>query len=264
MSTQYIIDAHAHTGYPNVFFSPEVDAEHLLSRMNKYNILYAVNLVSMTTLTETQRPALERSRREFEESGKRLFYCGFYDPRRSETDITLLREAADWPGFVGIKIHPSFNGVPADDDTYDPVWKFAFERNLPIVAHTWSVSSYNPAQKLSTPDRFEPFVKKYPSVRFVLGHSGGRGGGRTDAVRMVNEYENVYMDFGGDVYDYRYFENMAEDVPHNKVLYGSDYPWLDQRSHLTRVFLSDIPLEFKQKILYDNALEVYRLEDKKC
>ena len=177
MNEMYIIDAHAHTGYMNVFFSPEVDAEHLLLRMNSLNILYAINLCSMKTLAGEQRAELEKARKEFEESGKRLYYCGFFNPNRGAEDIELLTEAAAWPGFVGIKIHPSFNKVTADDDSYSPIWKFASQRDLPIVAHTWSVSSYNPVQKLSTPDKFERFVKEFPGVRFVLAHSGGRGGG---------------------------------------------------------------------------------------
>lgn len=256
----FIIDAHAHTGFTNQFFSPEVDAASLLKRMNQLNIQYAVNLVSMETLSGEQRPELEKSHREFEESGGRIFYCGFFDPRRGNEDITLLTEFKNRPGFTGIKIHPSFCSVSADDVSYEPVWRFAGKNSLPIVAHTWSVSSYNPVQKLSTPDKFEPFVRKYPGVKFVLGHSGGRGEGRYDAIRMAKGYENVYMDFGGDVFCYRYFEWMAEQVPENKILFGSDYPWLDQRAHLTRVYLADIPTGLKGKIFRENALEVFEFE----
>lgn len=262
MNDLFIIDAHTHTGYPNVFYSPEVTADALLHRMDKLKIQYCVNLCSMKTLVGEQMPELEKARHQFEESGGRLFYCGFFDPRRSDEDLSALKTAAEWPGFAGIKIHPSFNNISADDDAYIPVWSFAADRDLPIVAHTWSVSSYNPAQKLSTPDKFERFVREFPNVRFVIAHSGGRTGGRLDAVRMVKEYGNVYMDFGGDVYDYRYMEKMERDVPHNKILFGSDYPWLDQRSHLSRVYLSDIPVEFMQKIFRDNALEVYKLEER--
>ena len=78
---------------------------------------------------------------------------------------------------------------------------------------------------------------------------------------MVNEYENVYMDFAGDIYCYEYFEKMERSVPENKVIFGSDYPWLDQRSHLTRVYLANISTSLKGKIFRENALAVYRLED---
>jgi uncharacterized protein len=262
MKNLFIIDAHAHTGYPNYFFAPEINSEQLLGRMDTLNIQYAINLCSMHLLVTDKKIAeLKKARKEFENSNGRIFYLGFFDPRNSTHDLMALKEAKSWPGFKGIKIHPSFNGVSADDASYEPVWKFASEHNLPIVAHTWSVSSYNPVQILSTPDKFEKFVKKYPDVRFILGHSGGRGTGRFEAVRMANEYKNVYMDFAGDIYCYRYFENMAESVPDNKVLFGSDYPWLDQRSHLTRVFLADISTALKRKIFRENALEVYRLEN---
>jgi predicted TIM-barrel fold metal-dependent hydrolase len=255
----FIIDAHVHTGYPNLFFAPETDAPSLLTRMDQFHIQYALNLCSMRALVRDLQGEMERAAREFEESGNRIFYCGFYSPKR-EGDLKLLEKASGFPGFRGIKIHPSFDGVPADDNAYEAVWEFAAHHDLPIIAHTWSVSSYNPVQVLSTPDKFERFVKKYPPVRFVLGHSGGRGEGRLQAIRMAREYDNVYMDFGGDIYCYGYFERMSTELPPNKVLFGSDYPWIDCRSHLTRVFLADISTDLKRRILRGNALEVYRLE----
>jgi predicted TIM-barrel fold metal-dependent hydrolase len=214
----------------------------------------------MRSLVGDQRGELEKAAQEFETSGRRIFYLGFFNPKRSD-DLKLIEEASALPGFKGIKIHPSFNTVSADDDAYEPIWELAARLELPIVAHTWSVSSYNPVQVLSTPDKFERYVKKYSKVRFVLGHSGGRGDGRLQAIRMAREYDNVYMDFGGDIYCQRYFEQVAAELPENKVLFGSDYPWIDCRSHLTRVYMADISTHLKRRILRENALEVYRLED---
>jgi len=262
MKNLFIIDAHAHTGFPNKFFSPEIDSVSLLRRMDQFQIQYSINLCCMRTLAGHQYQELEKAVKEYEKSNCRIFYLGFYDPRRKEEDLAVVKEAVGWPGFKGIKIHPSFNKTSADDDAYEPIWKFAADYDLPIVAHSWSVSSYNPVQALSTPEKFEKFVKKYPDVRFILGHSGGRGEGRFEAIRMANEYKNVYMDFGGDIYCYHYFEKMAMDVPENKVLFGTDYPWFDHRSQLTRVYLAGIRTSLKRKILRDNALEVYRLESK--
>ena len=259
MSSPFIVDAHVHTGYPGIFFSTEVDAAALLRRMDRLQIQYAVNLCSMHSLQGASVAELEKARREYEQSGGRIFYCGFFDPRRAEADLAVLEAGVGLPGFRGIKIHPSFNKVSADDPRYDSVWRFAHEHDLPIVAHTWSVSSYNPVQVLSTPDKFEPYVKKYPRVRFVLGHSGGRGEGRLQAIRMAREYPNVYVDLSGDIYCLGYFASMAAAGLLDRVLFGSDYPWIDARSHLTRVYLADLPVEAKRAILRDNALAVYRL-----
>jgi len=257
----FIIDAHVHTGFVNKFFSPEVDSASLLKRMDQFSIQYSINLCSMEAIWDQKRSDLEKARNEYQQSNGRIFYLGFFDPTKKEKDLSLLKEVVEWPGFAGIKIHPTFSGVAADDERYEPVWQFAADKNLTLVAHTWSVSMYNPAQVLSTPEKYEKFVKKYPHVRFVMGHSGGRGTGRWKAVRMANEYPHVYMDIAGDIFCYQYFEKMSEKVSQNKILFGTDYPWLDHRSHLTRVFLARVSTEFKRKILRNNALEVFGLPE---
>jgi predicted TIM-barrel fold metal-dependent hydrolase len=255
----FIIDAHSHTGYPNIFYCPEVGARELLRRMDQFSIRYSLNLGSARNLLGASVEEMETARREYEESGGRLFYCGFFDPRRASEDIGVLAKVAGWEGFRGIKIHPSFNRVSADDKRYQAVWEFARDHDLPIVAHTWSASSYNPVQVLSTPDKFEHFAAKFPSVRFVLAHSGGRGEGRREAIRMTKQYANVFMDFGGDIYCRRYFEDLDKEGILGKVLFGTDYPWMDHRSHLTRVYLAHISAEAKQAVFCGTAQAVYKL-----
>jgi predicted TIM-barrel fold metal-dependent hydrolase len=262
MSDAFIVDAHVHTGYPNQFFSPEVDAKSLLARMDQFSVRCSINLSSMRALLGDVREEMEREQREYEESGGRLFYCGFYDPGRGKEDLAVLEKASRWSGMKGIKIHPSFANVAGDDPRYEPVWRFATEHRLPIVSHTWSISSYNPAQALSTPNRFEPMVEKFPAARFVLAHSAGKGAGRREAVRMAAEYPGVYMDCAGDIHDRHYFENMATAGLERKVLFGTDYPWIDIRSHLAAAYLAGISTEARLRILRDNAVEVFRLEKK--
>jgi len=46
-----------------------------------------------------------------------------------------------------------------------------------------------------------------------------------------------------------------------KILFGTDFPWMDHRSHLGRLYLARISAEAKRRILRDNALEVFRLEE---
>jgi predicted TIM-barrel fold metal-dependent hydrolase len=260
VSSPFIVDAHVHTGFPGMFFSPEVDARSLLRRMDSLGIQRAVNLGSMRNLLGGSTAEMEKARAEHEESEGRIFFCGFFDPTRGAEDLAVLERAVSLSGFRGIKIHPSFNKIPADDARYDAVWSFASDHDLPIVAHTWSVSSYNPVQALSTPEKFEGYIRKYRHVRFVLAHSGGRGAGRLEAIRLAKLYPNVYMDFGGDIYCRRYFETAAREGILDRVMFGSDYPWIDARSHLARVYLADIPTAAKRAILRDNAVKVYGLE----
>jgi len=198
-------------------------------------------------------------RRAYEESQGRLCYLGVFDPRSAPECLGALAAAVARPGFVGLKLHPSWHRTLADDPGYERAWAFAAEHDLPILAHSWSVSDYNPAQRYSTPERFESYVRRFPQVRLVLGHAGGRGLGRKEAVRMANEYPNVFLDFAGDVYCYRLLETLVATVPPEKILYGSDFPWMDSSTQLPRVLLADIDDQAKKKILVDNAVAVYRI-----
>ena len=256
MSDLPIIDAHLHVGEPGCFFAPETSAEQVLVRMDKLGVCAAV-CCDQLTISQGCGAGLEGHRQMFDKSGGRVYYLGVFNPGRSEACIAALEGAKDWPGFVGLKIHPSFHNVPAGDQSYTPAWRFAAENDVPILTHSWSVSSCNPKQRLSTPEQFEDFVKAFPSVRLVLAHAGGRGTGRIDTVRMANEHLNVYLDIAGDIFDYALMESLVATVPAERILFGSDYPWLDVRSRLSHVLLADISTSDKTKILCENARRVY-------
>lgn len=264
MSGAFIVDAHAHIGRPGAFFAPETEPEALLKLMDQLDIERAVCMDHLSVCEGCER-TLTMLRDVFERSGGRLHYLAVFNPKRSSGCMAALKQAMNWPGFAGLKIHPSFHGVSAEDARYEPAWRFAAERDVPILTHSWSVSDYNPVQQLSTPGRFEPRVGKFPKVRLVLGHAGGRGTGRHEALRMARDYANVFLDLAGDIFCYRLIESLVDSVPAEKILFGSDAPWLDPRSRLSHVLLADVPAPAKAKILRENALRVYRIGAKeKC
>jgi predicted TIM-barrel fold metal-dependent hydrolase len=255
-----ITDAHVHTGELDFMFAPRHTPEDLLACMDRRGIRYAVHCGAMADFRQGSSAAtLDRARQVFEEAGGRIFYLGVFHPRHERACLQALEAAAGSPGFRGLKIHPSFHGVPGSDPAYRPAWQFAADHDLALLTHSWSVSDYNPVQHLSTPDKFEGLVEDFPGVRFVLGHAGGRGEGQRDAVRMAAQYPNVYLDFAGDIYCYRLLERLVAALPYGKILFGSDFPMFDQNANLTRVLLADIEDAAKAAILNDNAANVYRL-----
>ena len=175
-----------------------------------------------------------------------------------------MKEATTWPGFAGLKVHPSVHHTRPNDPAYEPAWRFAADHDLAILTHSWSVSDYNPSQSYSTPEQFEEYVRKFSQVRLVLGHAGGRGRGRHEAVRMANEYPNVFLDFAGDIFCNRLIETLGASVPVEKILFGSDSPWMDIRAHLSRVLLAEVDDRVKQRILAENARAVYKLGADSC
>jgi uncharacterized protein len=264
MTKPFIVDAHVHIGSPGTFFVPEAGPEHLLAMMDMLSICVGIIACDHVLLYEGARASHAPLREVHERSQGRLFCLGIFDPRNADASLAALEQAARWPGFAGVKIHPSLHRVWADDPIYEKAWRFAADHDLPILTHSWSVSDTNPAQVYSTPERFERHVRRFPQVRLVLAHAGGRGSGRDEAIRMVKEHPNVFLDFAGDVFCNRLIETLVESVPPEKVLFGSDFPWIDPRANLSRVLLADIGDEAKRKILSDNARFVYRIQEQSC
>lgn len=265
MSTSFIVDAHLHLGDPGGHFTPESHTHHLMRLMDKLYIQYGICCGDLVSLREGVGAGVKRLQKLFDdESQGRIFFLGVYAPNCPDECLNALKATLNHPGFVGIKIHPSFHRVPAEHDLYEHIWQFAQDHDLPILSHTWSPSAHNPLQALSSPERFEPFIAKFPDVRFIIAHAGGRGAGRQHAIRLINEYPNVYLDFSGDVFCYELIEDLVKSVSSEKLLFGSDVPWIDPRAHLCRVLFADIAVSIKEKILRENAMHVYRLGRESC
>jgi len=258
MEDKFVIDAHLHIGPLGAFFLPQTEPDDLVHLMDRLGMSHAICMDHLSIM-EGCGAGLDNHRERFERSKGRVYYLGVFHPLRASACLAALDRARDWPGFAGIKIHPAMHRVQADDRSYEPVWAFAHQYHLTILTHSWSVSDYNPVQRLATPDWFEAYVNSFPHARLVLGHAGGRGNGRGQAIRMVNEHPNVYLDFAGDIFCHRLIEQLVQRVPVEKILSGSDFPWIDPRAHLSRVLLAEVPSAAKIKILRNNAMNIYKL-----
>lgn len=117
--------------------------------------------------------------------------------------------------FVGFKILPSYWKIPLPDASYQVVWEYANEHHLPILIHTWD-------DKYNSPALLTEIAKHYPNAKFLLGHSGGGTKGRVEAEALALVNDNVYLEFCGTFTTPMPFEDSANRVGWDKVLFGSD------------------------------------------
>jgi predicted TIM-barrel fold metal-dependent hydrolase len=252
-----LVDAHTHLGPIVDFRYVSVHVEDMLSLMDFLGIDLAIQMHS-AGFAGLFREALEASEAAFDHSQGRLYYAPVYHAHYSKENLTWIRKAVRRPGCVGLKIHPSFNRLYADDQKFEGLWELAAEWDLPIVSHSWAPSDHNPVQKFSFPDYFEPYVARYPQVTLILAHAGGLYAGHLAAVKLVQRYANVHLDISGDCFSFKLIDWLVERVGAERILYGSDTNWIDPRTTLGRVLDADITLEQKRLILGDNAFRLFR------
>lgn len=255
-----IVDAHTHIGAYGKHRTVSTEVTALIDLMDALGIDLTFTM-HFGWLCNLFRVAYEESEAAYEMTGGRIRYCACYSPHYIEESLTWARKALNRPGCVGIKIHPSLSQVYPDDPSYEPVWRLAAERGVPIVAHSWAISPYNPTQRFSTPDHFEHYLAKYPQVNLVLAHSGGLYAGHLAAADLGRRYHNVYLDISGDVYSFGLLEWLVGQIGAERVLFGSDAPaFCDPRTQMGRVLDADLTIDQKRSILGENACRLFKLE----
>lgn len=254
-----IIDSHIHVGPMARQYVRDYSITALLKRMDSLGIQQAIS-TNTYALDETDLAfGAAYGSQLYQETNGRILSYHYYHPGKQEQSLTLMEQYCADPAYVGIKIHPSWTLVPADDERYRPAWEFASAHHLPLLSHTWDLSPTNPKQAYAFPTRFQRFVQAYPDVQFIVAHSGGRPGGIRAAVELGKQFDNVLFDIAGDIWPNGFLEYLCCQVGADRVLFGSDYTMMDQQMMLGVVLGAKISTADKERILYQNAQRVFRL-----
>jgi len=147
--------------------------------------------------------------------------------------------------FRGVKVHRSHNAVAYDDARYDAIYAKAAEYGAPVLAHTFSVGEV--AQVLSAATR-------HRDVRFIVGHSGGYGW--SDCLGAIAAVGNAYFEVCSSCADVGRIEAFVRAGGAERVLYGSDLPFLEPWHCLAQVYAADISNGEREMILAGNAVRL--------
>ena len=251
-----IIDTHLHVGHDHSYMTYDASVRALIGQMDRLGIECALNL-GMEGLRDEYAKSIAVQRKVFAESEGRIYPCYNYGPLHPDTVVSEIRKNHPDPIFKGIKIHPVGSAVDADDDRYEAVWEAAREFKLPIIAHSWAVSSYHPGQQSAFAGKYERFISAYPDVTFIFAHSGGRWGGLQAAAKIGRAYRNTYFDIAGDIWGMDVLEYLVDNVTAEHVLFASDYSMIEQRPMLGVVLGSSLSMADKRKVLRENALKLF-------
>ncbi len=152
--------------------------------------------------------------------------------------------------FIGLKFLASYHGIPMNDPRYDTVWKFAEERRLPVLCHTWGGSVHCGAPQVRA------VAERFPEVRLLMGHS--IHGDWENAAQIASDFPNVYCELTAvfECYDVlAFFESRGLA---KRMLFGTDLPWFSQLHAIGCVLSSNISDETRHDILHRNAEALLR------
>lgn len=195
-----------------------------------------------------------------------LCYFGSVHPLAPNWDEELRRIAAG--GVRGIKIHPVYQGVDIDDIRYVRLLGRAAELGLIVVMHAGDDIGF-PGVVRCSPEMTARALKQVPGITIVLAHMGGwKNWDRvTDHLADTGCYLDTAFSLGAmtpcpagyytneelALLDKEHFCKIVRDFGGERVLFGTDSPWSDQKQSKEDILALPLTDAEKSAILGENA-----------
>lgn len=242
-----IYDCHGHLGTHPDFPASKHSLDEMLAVMDLLNI--EVLAITSTRACYNDCP---RGNAEVAEALRRT-------PTRLRGYVTVnpntageaLSELECWSHFhlpPLIKLHPDLHNYPVNGPNYRPIWDYANQTHAVVLVHTWeSDANCGPLLLLQ-------IAQDFSKAKIILGHSGVTWRGYEQSLEVAAGAPNTFLDITGSQSHRTVIERLVSRVGAERVLFGSDMPYLEAAVALGRVMTARISDHDKELILRRNFL----------
>ena len=238
-----VIDFHAHMGEWRGIYLPRCSQEGMLRTMDRAGVRLAIFCGHEDLFAPVLRNSLNVERVKRYPDRFRAYFAVNPNYANPNEDLRLFQEHKDF--FVGFKTLPSYFGYPLMHERYRPYWEFADSEGLLVLCHTWG------GDDRDGPEEAEKFLRRYPGVTFIAGHSFH--GEWERAADLAKDYPQLYLDLCAVMDDRGVLELFVERAGSEKVLFGTDLPWFDPYYYIGAILSADISDEERRNIFYRNG-----------
>jgi len=241
-----VIDCHCHAGHGDYMTAPwntDAPLEAYLRRARAAGIDKTVVFPIFHTDYHKANAQLARIVARYP---KRLIAFAFVHAKRDAGRIfQMVKHAVTRWGFRGIKLH-GYEAMPTRE-----VCEAAQAFRVPLLADV-----------ISRTEVVDMLAPQYPGVRFIIPHLGSFTDDWKAHQRLIDQlvrYPNVYTDTSA-VRRFDYIVEAVKRAGAEKVLFGSDGPWLHPGLELHKIRLLRLPPQQESLILGGNAMRLLRAE----
>ncbi len=242
-----IYDCHGHLGVHPDFPAVQYSLEEMVRVMDLLHI--EVLAISSTLACYNDCP---RGNAEVAEVLERF-------PKRFRGYVTVnpqpegeaLRELERWSYFHRpplIKLHPDLHKYPVHGPKYRPVWDYANQTQAVVLVHTWE------SDPNCGPLLLMPIACEFRQAHIILGHAGVTCRGYEQSFEVAAATPNTFLDITGSQSRRTIIERAVARVGANRILFGSDMPYLEAAMAVGRVLTARISDHDKELILRSNFL----------
>ena len=241
---EVVIDAHMHIGKFYNFLIPHSEASDLMASAGRIGIqrMYGSSIVAIRGDAESGNNDALAFHAKYPD--RFIPYLVFKPNYPEEADRTIA--LAETKKMLQFKIHDDGNDLPYDDKRYFPLYEYANGAEGVILAHTYGKKHVVPIMKVA---------EEFPHIRVLLGHSGIIE--EEIYAQAVREHENIFLETCNSMAWYGLVERLVAMAGPERVLFGTDMPFMSPDQQLGRVLFARISDEDKRKVLGLNAQRLF-------
>lgn len=189
------------------------------------------------------------------------------DPWKGALAVAELERAVTQLGLLGLKLHPAAQAFEPNDTRFYPLYRKARNLGVPVLFHSGftghgagTLGGGGVKLKYTRPIPYiDDIAADFPDLTIIMAHPAWPW--IDEQVAVALHKANVYVDLSG--YAPRYLpEAVVREAGtrlQDKVLFGSDYPFVPPDRWLNEFALLAIPDRVRPKILLENARRVLQL-----
>ena len=228
----------------------------LISKMEDAGVDVAIALPVLTSPSQfesvlTYAAAIND---KYKDEKRRIISFAGIHPDSPDIDGEMKR-VADM-GFLGVKIHPDYQGTFIDDERYVRILERAKEYGLTVVTHAGTDIAFRGQEVRCTPKRAVNLIRQVPYSRIVFAHLGGAE--MAEEVITTLAGEDVYFDTSYVLRDTDRdtFMRILDRHGKDRMLFGSDSPWSDIKGDVEIIKSFSLKKDEEERIFSRNVREL--------
>lgn len=237
-----IIDCHCHAGKGSGLTGPWDTSAPIKDYLRRAAVAGINKTVLFSLFSADYRTANKEIADIISQNPNRFFGFACINPVKDSGRVkSIVKEAVSDLGFCGIKVHRKDGRMTRE------IMKAAQEYSLPVIYDI-----------MGEPHVIELLAKEYRDVSLIIPHLGSFADDWKAQLSVLDHLErhpNVYADTSG----VRRFDILKEAVKRagaEKILFGSDGPWLHPGVELSKIYALCLPKKEEDLILSGNILNL--------
>lgn len=195
----------------------------------------------------------------------RFYGLAGLDPTQGMDGVRQLETAVREQGFIGAHFYPHWFELAPDHARWYPFYAKCVELDVPVQLQVGQSMIYDPAHRLRSvgrPITLDAVACDFPELKLIGIHVGIPW--TEEMIAMAWKHPNVYIgtDAHAPAYWPQAFVHYINTFGQDKVIFGTDFPVLDFEKTRQQIEALDLRPVPKRKMLRDNVLRVYGLDEK--